>query len=76
LKIAKEISFVNYDWSSTIKVFGYFLNFLSPAHSSTINDFYGKELSLFGTADFFMRISSAYFIFYFLRATRKFNFSV
>lgn len=48
---------------------GIYLNLLSPVHSDTI-----KGASIFGVTDFFMRLSAGFFLYYFLRSTRKFNF--
>lgn len=60
------------------KGFSIYVNLLSPVHDSKIPMPFSpeKEISIFGTIDFFMRLSAGYFIYYFLRATRKFNFSV
>lgn len=56
---------------------GLYLNLLSPLHSSEINNrFINESRSIFGASDFFMRLSSGYFIYYFIRATRKYNTSI
>lgn len=56
---------------------GIFLNLLSPVHSTEIvNQYLHSPVSIFGITDFFMRLSSGYFIYYFIRATRKFNMNI
>ncbi len=68
---------LNYDPDSTTKGFEVFLTLLSPLHSIEIKfEWLDKSVNLIGKGDFFMRIASSYFIFYFIRATRKFNFGV
>jgi len=52
------------DWS-----LAYSINLLNPIHS--LKDPAGKQV--YSVIDFFMRISSGYFIYYFLKGTRKFG---
>jgi uncharacterized protein YjbI with pentapeptide repeats len=56
-------------WKGFWNGLGLYLNFLNPIHAFQFNG-----VSVMGVTDFLMRILSAYFIFHFLRATRKFNF--
>lgn len=44
---------------------------LNPAHDHII-----LGIDIFGFTDFLMRISASFFIYYFIRATRKFNISI
>jgi hypothetical protein len=53
----------------TLKGIAIFLYLLNPVHSNSI---YGFELT--GVSDFFLRLSSSYLLYYFLRTTRKFHF--
>lgn len=77
LGIVLECDPIQWDLEATQTGVGLFLNLLSPVHSSEIkNQFMSESKSILGTLDFFMRISSGYFIYYFIRATRKYNLSV
>lgn len=74
-----HVTLFNCDWVSTKQGFDVFMAMLSPVHQYEL---YFKWMELeppvkvLGFADSFMRISSSYFIFYFLRATRKFHFGI
>lgn len=57
-----------HEWEFFWDGVGIFLNLLSPVHSSEIN-----KVSIFGITDFLMRLTSGYFLFYFISATRKFH---
>lgn len=48
---------------------GMYLNLIFPIHDKTL-----RGVDIFGVVDFLMRLSSAFFIYYFIRATRKYNF--
>ena len=62
-----------FDWDSgcsfSKEAFGYYLHLINPVHK--LVDVNGE--SVIAVEDFIMRISSGYFIFYFLKATRKFS---
>lgn len=65
------------DWEATLNGLEVFFKTISPVHSSDIQVSFIKDpVRIGGIKDFFMRIFSSYFIFYFIRATRKFHFSV
>lgn len=68
----------NHDWNIFLKGMTIFVNLLSPVHGNTIPSiiYPHNEIMIFSITDFIMRISSGYFIYYFIRATRKFNFSI
>jgi len=77
LGVQLEIDPKFWDYNSTMTGIDLFLNLLSPVHDVKVkNDFMKAEHSIFGTIDFFMRIASGYFLYYFIRATRKFNLSL
>jgi hypothetical protein len=49
---------------------------LLPTHFATVKPFHkGADVSIGGAIDFLMRISSAYFIYYFVSASRKYHSS-
>lgn len=57
-----------FSWSSNCNL-GLWLHFLNPVHK--LPEINGK--AVYSSVDFFMRLSSGYFIYYFLKATRKFG---
>ncbi|PTB95698.1 hypothetical protein C9994_10640 [Marivirga lumbricoides] len=57
-----------FSWEATKEGLAAYLFFLNPLHRFIING----EVQ-YSVVDFFIRISSGYFIFYFLRATRKYH---
>lgn len=57
---------LHHDWSVTPKLIGEYLALLNPAHS--FKDSTGWQ----GIIDFLMRLSSAFFIYHIIRASRKF----
>lgn len=64
---------IKFDWENRTSEafwigFGLFANFLNPVHGFEIN---GN--SVLGFTDFTMRVLSSYFIYYFIKASRKFN---
>lgn len=66
------------DWEVTKDAFGLFLNLLSPIHSLEIKNPIGETVYLteYSIRDFFMRLTSGYFLYYFIQATRKYHFNV
>lgn len=65
----------NHDWKVFWEGFDIWINLISPVHSSKIPNLdKSTEVPIFSTTDFAIRACSGYFIFYFLKATRKFNF--
>ncbi len=66
------------NWEDTKDAFGLFLNLLSPIHSLEIKNLSGETvyLSAYGIRDFFMRLTSGYFLYYFIQATRKYHFNI
>ncbi len=65
----------NFDKEATLEGLGLYFNLLSPVHDTRIG-LPPNQISIFGFIDFCMRLTSGYFIYYFIRATRKFNTSV
>jgi len=54
-----------------------FVNLLSPVHSDEIkNSLMTETISIYGKYDFLMRLTAGYFIYYFIKASRKFNLSL
>jgi len=73
------INLFNWDGLSTLHGFDLYMTLLSPIHSSEIYFGWmkGKEsITIAGLTDSFMRIFSSYFIFYFIKATRKYHFGL
>jgi uncharacterized protein YjbI with pentapeptide repeats len=64
-----DSDFRNPSWAASWRGLGLFLNFLNPVHTFVVNG-----VSVLGVTDFAMRIFSAYFIYYFIKASRKFHF--
>jgi hypothetical protein len=77
VSIGVELGLKDASWDAFKRGLGLYLNLLSPIHDTEISNVYNLKVktSMFGTLDFFMRLSSAYFIYYFVKATRKFNFN-
>lgn len=71
-----KINWINPDWIVTWKAIGLYLYSISPVHPIELKDIYGMPIQSNLTADFFMRICAGYFIYYFLKATRQYNFNV
>lgn len=65
--------FLDVNWPDTCRVIELFVLTLSPIHSFTIK-LGSEEFNLVGIPDFVSRIVNSYFIFYFLRATRKYHY--
>ncbi len=66
-------------WSSDafIAGLGMYLNLISPVHSSEItNQLTSDAIPIFGSIDFLMRFFNGLFIYYIIRASRKFNTSL
>jgi hypothetical protein len=71
-----EPSFSNIGWPATEKGIGMFFSLINPVHPSEIPKPFTappEKVSILGTTDFFIRVFSAYFIYYFLKGTRKFS---
>jgi len=66
-----KLDWKNHSWPAFIEGVGLFLNLINPVHSSTV-----QGESIFGITDFLMRVFSSYFIYYFIKATRKFNMNL
>ncbi len=64
-----EICFIGPDCKPSSELIGFYFNLLNPIHK--LIDVNGQIV--YSSIDFFMRISSGYFIYYFLLATRKFG---
>jgi hypothetical protein len=66
---------LGYGWTgspsieATITAWGDYFTTLIPTHLGKVRD----KVSITGITDFLMRITSAYFIFYFISATRKYH---
>jgi hypothetical protein len=60
-----------FDLESTRKAAALYINLLSPVHGT---EYYGH--SIFGITDSIIRIASGFFIYYIIRASRKFIFSL
>lgn len=60
-------SWDSFDWNSTKRAAGLFINLLSPVHNS---EYYGIKIT--GITDAIMRFVSGLFIYYIIRASRKF----
>lgn len=65
--------FLDVNWPDTYRAIELFVLTLSPIHSFTIR-LGSEEFNLMGIPDFVSRIVNSYFIFYFLRATRKYHY--
>jgi uncharacterized protein YjbI with pentapeptide repeats len=77
LAVELELNPMGWDFKATEVGFAMFVNLLSPVHDSDLqNDLMAAPISIFGTIDFIIRVSSGYFLYYFIRATRKFNYSI
>lgn len=61
-----------YDHEATSRAFSVFVQTILPTHYSEVNVDLGK-IYIGGIWDLLIRISSAYFIFYFITASRKFH---
>lgn len=61
------------DWPITGKAVNLFFHTLLPTHSAMVINADGKEISIAGFLDFFSRICSGYFIYYFISASRKYH---
>ncbi|HEY5750385.1 MAG TPA: hypothetical protein VIU12_30180 [Chryseolinea sp.] len=73
----------NHNWAVFWDGFSLYINLLSPVHDAdvpitTVSTVASQRptVNIFGTIDFFMRLVTGYFIYYFIKATRKFNFSI
>jgi uncharacterized protein YjbI with pentapeptide repeats len=55
-------------WASFWRGLGLYLNLLNPVHNFELHG-----VSILGATDFTMRVLSSYFIYYFIRASRKFH---
>lgn len=75
-----SFSLTDFECEATREGLGMYLNLLSPVHTTEIRNPWANSteppVTIFGTIDFFMRLCNAYFIYYFLKATRKFNLSL
>lgn len=78
VSIGVELGLKGASWDAFKRGLGLYLNLLSPIHDTEVSNVYNAKVktSIFGTLDFCMRLSSAYFIYYFVKATRKFNFNI
>ena len=66
----KIVSPLEHNWEKFWEGFRIFIFTINPAHSFIIGD-----IPIYGAIDTLMRISSGYFIYYFLKASRKFHIS-
>jgi hypothetical protein len=64
----KLVTPAHHNWADFWEGVRLFIYTINPAHSYEIND-----VPIYGVSDTLMRISAAYFIYYFLKATRKFH---
>lgn len=66
--------YVNWNLDATCKGISDFFYTLLPTHGSTLTSFStAKEVPIIGFWDLIMRVSSGYFIFYFITAARKYH---
>ena len=75
IKLASDFSRI--DWDATKKGSELFIYLLFPIHDRIVENVITKdEVDIWSWVDFGMRIISPYFIYYFIRGTRKFNLSI
>jgi hypothetical protein len=60
----------SFDWETTKKAIGLYINLLNPVHSNVMYDH-----KILGISDFLIRLIAGFFIYYILKASRKFIFS-
>jgi hypothetical protein len=72
LKFNVYPTFSNIDWSITWQAFDAYFSTLLPTHSGELVIAENKKI-IWGWVDLFMRISSGYFIFYFVYSSRKYH---
>jgi len=77
LGIRPELDPCLWEWEATKVGLGLFLNLLNPVHSvEIINPFTKESIPIFGITDFLMRVIDGYLIYYFIRASRKYNLNI